>query len=271
MRYLALPLAFACCVQAFGSFAAGFSSVRTDACLDAKAGHVQGMCTDGTNWYFGQMTRLTKVDASGKCVRRIPAVSHTGDVCFWKGRVYTSVMLYGGPNAGKGMIQVYDSDLNLLKERLYPKGFDGITCLNGKLYVGQGVHTNTVPPDKDGRIRPNTPHLDNEIAVVDAETLELERVRVVNYGEPTKYGVQTMANDGKCVYCCFYAGRDFVALDPDLNLVRVGRINAGTGMEIVGEKDGEPRFAACRRIGKRGDPGDFAVKVVCVEVAKENR
>ena len=86
--------------------------------FDARFGHIQGACCTDDAIYLTQMKCLYKFDWSGKLLKKQSVISHTGDICFWKGEIYTSVSVYEGPNKGKGMIQVFDQELNMVRETL---------------------------------------------------------------------------------------------------------------------------------------------------------
>ena len=70
--------------------------------------------------------------------------------------------VYGGPNKGKGMIQVFDQELNLVRETLLDRGTDGITILDGVLYLGMG--SNHVPSKEA--------HRENWVGRFDPKTLK---------------------------------------------------------------------------------------------------
>ena len=232
------------------------ADVRVDAPFDPKGGHVQGMCKGEDCYYLSQMTRLFKIGLDGRCVKSLPVISHTGDLCFYKGRVYTSVAVYGGPRKGQGLIQVYDADLNLLREKYYPRGMDGIACLNDKLYVGNGCHRETVPHPEGKEPQSKTPHPDNDMAIVDPETLELERTVVYSHGAKTRYGAQNIVSDGKGLYISFYAATandpDLVYYDAELKPVSRYRANVSNGFVCTGETNGCPLFLKCETTNRNG-------------------
>ena len=146
MRKIAI-IAGALCAAAFGCLGAEVPALAPvevgKGVLDPAGGHVQGFCASDDAFYFTQMKTLYKCDWTGKLLKKVPVVCHTGDICFWEGRVYTSVSVYQGPDKGKGIIQVFDADLNLVREAKLEKSTDGITILDGVLYLGMG--SNHVP------------------------------------------------------------------------------------------------------------------------------
>lgn len=246
------------------------TDIRVEASFDQKGGHVQGMCKGKDCYYLSQMTRLFKVGLDGKCIKSLPVISHTGDLCFCNGCVYTSVSVYGGEHKGQGLIQVYDADLNLLREKYYPRGMDGIACLNGKLYVGNGCHRETVPHQEGKVPESKTPHLENDMAIVNPETLELERTIVYSHGEKTRYGAQNIVSDGKLLYVSFYGSTakdpDLVAYDAELKPVAKYKAKASNGLVYLGWQDGRPSFLKCETTNHDGVIGAVLKSVVATKV-----
>ena len=156
-------------------------------------GHVQGMCVTSNALFFAYHNQIVKTDWSGRFLARRDVLIHTGDICAWNGRLYTAVS-NSDTGYGKGRIQVFDEDLNLLKETSLPRGSDGITCLNGVIYIGLGSGGTT-----------EQPYRGNWYGKYDAETLEplCERFRI-DHGYDTTSGVQNMASDGTYIYVNFY-------------------------------------------------------------------
>lgn len=249
------------------------ADIRVEAPFDRKGGHVQGLCKGEDCYYLSQMTRLFKVGLDGKCIKSLPVTSHTGDLCFYKGCVYTSVSVYGGEHKGQGLIQVYDADLNLLREKYYPRGMDGIACLNGKLYVGNGCHCETVPHQEGKEPESKTPHLENDMAIVNPETLELEKTVVYSHGEKTRYGAQNIVSDGKLLYVSFYAAAskdpDLVAYDAELKPVTKYKAKASNGLVYLGWQDGRPSFLKCETTNQDGVVGAVLKSVVATKVNRK--
>ena len=248
----------------------GGTEIRVEAPFDQQGGHVQGICKGEDCYYLSQMTRLFKIGLDGRCLKSRSVISHTGDLCFYNGRVYTSVSVYGGERKGQGVIQVYDADLNLLREKYYPRGMDGIVCLNGKLYVGNGCHRETVPHQEGAEPQSRTPHLENDMAIVNPETLELEKTVVYSHGEKTKYGAQNIVSDGKQLYISFYGSTakdpDLVAYDAELKPVAKYKANASNGLVYSGWRDGRPSFLKCETTNQDGVVGAVLKSVVATRV-----
>ena len=183
--------------------------------FDASFGHIQGGCCSEDAIYLTQMKCLYKFDWSGKLLKKKEVISHTGDICFWQGEIYTAVAVYGGPNRGKGMIQVFDQELNLVRETLLDRGTDGITILDGVIYIGMG--SNHVPSKE--------PHRENWVARFDPKTLKpIGERQIIDFGVQTHYGIQDISSDGKNILCAFYTAEKgkptLVAFDKDMKTVR---------------------------------------------------
>jgi len=242
------------------------AAILVSAPFDEKGGHIQGMCAGGGHYYLSQMTRLYKIDKTGACVKSVPVVSHTGDLCYRDGHVYTAVAVYGGPEKGKGKVQVFDADLNLVREATYDRGLDGISFFNGAFYVGRGSHLETVPHKEGVAPQSKTPHLENELIVVDPETLAVKKRHVFSHGSKTHYGAQNVTSDGKALYATFYPADgkspDLVVFDAEMRPLRGYRVRSSTGFEYCPAEDGTPRFVRCVSGGGKGKPITATIETV---------
>ena len=199
--------------------------------LDPKGGHVQGIAVSADAVYVSQMTQLTKFDWSGKVLATNRVVSHTGDVAWWNGELYTAVAVY--PSRKEGKIQVFDKDLRLVRETTIDRTIDGITCLDGVLYVGMGAKT---PPS-------NEPHRVNVLGRFDAKTLkEIAPRQDFDFGYKTKYGFQDIATDGKLLYGAFYPGEKgmpcLAVFDKNGKVVGTAKAGSSTGFDFLPSRDG---------------------------------
>ena len=162
-------------------------------------GHVQGICVSPRAIYLARTHDIVKADWRGNILARVAATNHTGDICWWNGRIYSSI---AGRKAwaGKGRIQVFDEDLNLLRDVPTAKTMDGITCLGGVLHIGNGVKA---PP---GMKEPREPHGTNLVIRYDAVTLEpLGDKEEISHGQNTCWGIQNLTTDGERLFARFYA------------------------------------------------------------------
>lgn len=206
--------------------------------FDPKGGHVQGIAASAEALYVAQMTQLVKLDWTGRPLKKLSVISHTGDIAWHGGELYTAVAVYGGPNKGKGMIQVFDKDLNLLRETLVDRTLDGIACLDGILYVGMGAKTQ--PSKKAHRV--------NVVGRFDAKTLKEIAPRAdFDYGYQTHYGFQNITTDGEFLYGTFYAvkGAPGVAVfDRNLRVLGTRDVRASLGFDVVpfARLGGRPAF-----------------------------
>ena len=204
-------------------------------------GHVQGMCVTSNAFFFAYHNQIVKTDWNGRLLARRNVLIHTGDICAWNGRVYTAVS-NSTTGYGKGRIQVFDEDLNLVKETALPRGSDGITCLNGVIYIGLGSGGTT-----------EAPHRGNWYGKYDAETLEPIGSRFrIDHGYDTSSGVQNMATDGNLIYVNFYCPDEtadtpcLIVFDRDMNVLDAHLFGWRQGLDVVpGGEDGAVRFAYC--------------------------
>jgi len=226
------PLLLCFGVAVTGVFAAPPAKIYPDRELFKQGkGHIQGVCCTEDAIYLSQMNRLWKFDWQGKLLKSVPVVEHTGDVTFWNGEIYSAVALFSGPDRGKGKIQVFDRELNLVRETLIPQGADGIVILDNVLYLGVG-----------GEQR--EPHRGFQIRRFDSKSLKpLAPPQTIDTGYPMHYGLQDAATDGKVLFFSFYPGaKDAPATfryDKELNqlnAIPVSEFSAGNGLDVIPEK-----------------------------------
>jgi len=195
--------------------------------FDPAGGHIQGIAASEEALYVAQMTMLLKFDWAGKLIRKVRVITHTGDITYHNGEIYTAVAVYEGPNTGKGMIRVFDRDLNLIRETLIDRMVDGIAYLDGVLCLGMGAKTQ---PSQE-------PHRVNVLGRFDAKTLAETAPRAdFDYGYETKFGFQNIATDGKVLYGTFYSvkGAPQVAVfDKALKILGTHTLEANQGLDVV--------------------------------------
>lgn len=193
--------------------------------FDPKGGHIQGVAASEDALYVAQMTRLLKLDWEGNVLATRAVTSHTGDIAWHGGELYTSVAVY--PERKKGRIQVFDKDLNLLREAAIDRTIDGIAYADGVLYVGMGAK---VQPSKN-------PHRVNIIGRFDAKTLEEVAPRAeFDYGHETRYGFQNIANVDGVLYASFYAVKgapSTVLFDKSLNVLGTRDGGSNQGFDVL--------------------------------------
>ena len=207
-------------------------------------GHVQGMCATSNALYFAYHTQIVKTDWQGRLLRRVMVVRHTGDICYWNGKLYTAVC-HSDEGNGRGRIQVFDEELNFIKETYLARPGDGITCLDGVLYVGLGPAGTK-----------EEPHRGNWYGKFNAETLEplCEPFRL-DHGYDCSAGVQNMTTDGTYIYANYYCPDEtadtpcFIVYDKDMNVKGAYLFGWRQGVDVVpGGKDGAVRFVYCTTI-----------------------
>ena len=222
--------------------------------FEVDKGHVQGICVTTNGIYFSQVGTIAMTDWRGRLVRKISQThegAHTGDLCAYKGRIYAAVCSYDdGPYFGeengepmKGCIQIYDEELNLLKQQAIVRPPDGITVLDGVLYLGLGC----------AAMYQDKPWRGNWYCKYNAETLEpMCEKFMLDHGYDTYCGIQNITTDGTYVYMNYYTVDEnertpnFVKYDKDLNVVAVTRFGHGQGVDFLpGGTDGKVRFIYC--------------------------
>lgn len=231
--------------------------------FDPKGNHIQGACASDDAIYLSQMNGLYKFDWSGKLLKRLPVISHTGDLCFYKGEVYTSVSVYHNARKCKGLIQVFDSDLNFVREKELDRGTDGVTVLNGVLYLGMG---------SVGQVG-NKPHRENLVGRFRPETLEEIDRKPIDCGMETCFGAQNITTDGKDLYFSFYPAKlgdpPLAVFHADLSFDRMipMKQSPNNGFDLLPERlrAGHTRFLRVQTLMKYGPESLPHAKIDFVE------
>ena len=229
--------------------------ITTPGELDAIKGHVQGACCSDNAIYLSHAGGIFKLDWNGKVLKHTELPQHTGDICYYKGRIYDSLSNPQGFN-----LMVLDEDLNVVGKYKFPGG-DGATVLNDVLYIGTGPcpsqphRYSSISTFDLNRINKAENEQPKDGTAIDLRNTFLSKM-TLDYGSETNYGVQDFANDGKYVYAMFYAangGDPCVILTPDLKVVRTVRFDASTGFDFLPpsrNKSSNPRFFRVRHIGE---------------------
>ena len=221
-------------------------------------GHVQGMCANSNALYFAYHTQIVKTDWCGHLIKRVEVERHTGDICLWEGRLYTA-LCHADKGKGRGRIQVFDEDLNFIKETYLARPGDGITCLDGVLYVGLGPAGTK-----------EQPYRGNWYGKFDAETLKpLCEPFGLDHGYDCCAGVQNLTTDGKYIYANYYCPDEtadtpcFIVFDRDMKVKGSHLFGWRQGLDVVpGGKDGAVRFIYCTTINWYGTKHHAAVQAL---------
>ena len=162
-------------------------------------GHLQGIAADESGIYWAFYDTLLKTDYQGKKIASVPRIAHMGDLCVANGKVFVTLTVYGKKHLPKhdnwsGWVLEFDSSTlkYLARHKMEAPRVDGITCLDGKFFVGIDA----------GR----APHPKNEILIYDRNFKFLKKV-TVDIGGTTMYGVQTMNPYQGKLLTSFYADR----------------------------------------------------------------
>lgn len=219
--------------------------IETAAGALGPMGHVQGMDVTDEAIFLSHDRGLVKLDWSGKVLKKVSAPRHTGDICVWKGEVYTATHVV---KPDHGLIEVYDADLRLVRSKTLDYGVDGITCVDGRLYLG---FCRSHP-------RPMRGHT---VVFADAATLQPCGTCGIDYGVETSYGPQDMAYDGTNVWMMFYTkgvpgcGR----FTKDLVASEQVKASFGNGFCVAPRRlwtEGRPVYMSCRMLS---DPAKKAM------------
>lgn len=159
--------------------------------LNDIVGHVQGAACSTQGVYLSHAGGIYKIGWDGHLIRKCTAPVHLGDIGYAEGRIYGALALRKPIDGKKGMIRVWDEDLNIVGETLLPGNVDGCAVIGNTIYYGLDPYGHA--PHRGCRIGRMT--LDfKDLGVVDTDT-----------GGQCHYGVQTMATDGTNLFCGYYA------------------------------------------------------------------
>ena len=132
----------AACLAAQGFAAARIRAVYTvPGELNGIVGHVQGAACSTQGVYLSHAGGIYKIGWNGRLIRSCAAPIHLGDVAYADGRLYGALALREPVGGRKGMIRVWDEDLNVVGEHLLPDNIDGCAVIGATIYYGQGAYT----------------------------------------------------------------------------------------------------------------------------------
>lgn len=224
MKKILLLLLFSAFVLCAGE---KFSAIYTlPGELDTITGHVQGICASNDAIYLSHQKGIVKLSWNGKVLKHVPAPDHTGDICFYNGKLYAAIAYYGH-RRGKGAIKEYSADLDELRTLELDFPTDGITVLNGSFYFGAGPN-------------PSTLHRGNRLARTPLDLSGKITFIKIDHGFPTRFGTQAITTCGNFLIATFYGGkntRNTAIFDADGKLIQTFDFNAGMGFAAL-----PPRF-----------------------------
>lgn len=220
-------------------------AIHTIGTFEKSSGHIQGGCISNDAVFLSHKAGIFKLDRTGKLLKHVPTVIHTGDICFYNGKVYSAICYYDQARKGKGAIKEYSSDLEELRTYELDFPIDGITCLNGFLYFGVG---------------PNPPalHRGNRVAKMPADFSGKPEIFPIDHGYMTNYGPQTMTNDGKNIFISFYSSQKnscrSAIFSSDLQLIKALDFEASMGFDVfpgIGNGKDPVFFKLCETNSKK--------------------
>ena len=217
-----------------GTFAARLSAAPPDgvfgpaACEGAYDGHLQGVCTNDKDAIFWSFTvALVKTDRDGKILKRIPVVTHHGDLCYVDGKVYVAVNLgkFNDPqgNADSWVYVYRAEDLSEIARHKTPElfhGAGGIAYHNGRFVVVGGL------PESVN---------ENYVYEYDPDFKFIKR-HVIASGH-TEKGIQTAAYaDGFWWFGCYGEPKELLKTDESFHMVGKYVFDCALGIAPLADK-----------------------------------
>ena len=214
-----------------------------------KSGHIQGACCSEQGIYLSHSLGLDKIGWDGKLIKHIDAPGHLGDSAYANGKIYGAFVIRDKnvrKDGKKGLVRVWDENLNQLNEAWFDEALDGIVVLGDTVYVGV---------DKWG-------HGKHPGCCIKRLGLDLSDKGNVDLdlGYEIHFGVQTMATDGKDIFLGNYGGTSRVSADLKTNEKLVFGCSEGFGMvpKSISKRDTPVFFKVCAMGGNmqgwRKDP-----------------
>jgi len=160
-------------------------------------GHVQGVCTDGTNLYWSMTYDLVKTDRTGRELARFSDKFHMGDLCWHGGRIYVGVnrMVKDGVRRGDEVWVFEPERLERVKVCPTPQT---IWCNNGLEWYGGRFWVVSCTPT----------HSRYNYVFEYTEDFRFVQCRPIESGW-TMVGVQTICLRGdKMLFGCYGSSRD---------------------------------------------------------------
>ena len=219
-------------------------------CQGTYAGHLQGICVDDRAIYWSFTTALVKTDLQGKIVKKIPVVTHHGDLCISNGKLFIAVNLgkFNDPEGNAdSWIYVYDAATleELAKHEVQQvfHGAGGIGIRDGRFYVVGGL-----PRDIQ----------ENYVYEYD-ENFRFINKHSVKSGQ-TRLGIQTatFAHD-RWWFGCYGTPKILLVTDADFKMI--GRYDFDCSLGIVGLPNNHLLSASGKRERGKGYSGRVRLAV----------
>lgn len=223
-----------------------FAPIKTElGKLNMMRGHIQGIAVTKEAVFASCATAIVKLDWQGNCLKHVSAPDHTGDLHYHDGKLYAALALRKTINGNRGLILVYDTELNLLQQTLVSTSTDGITVRDNTLYFGIGPN-------------PSTPHRGNKLAWCKLplpDAIPEPEFTVIDHGYETNFGFQNMTTYGDALIGLLYNAKNpygCIFLDTKLNVTKLLKFHAGNGFDLLPDAfqaPGQPpRFVRCRTL-----------------------
>ena len=207
--------------------------------LNDIVGHVQGAACSTQGVYLSHAGGIFKIGWDGRLIRKCTAPVHLGDIGYANGRIYGALALRKPIDGQKGMIRVWDENLTVVDEKLLSENVDGCAVIGDTIYYGL---------DPYGK----TPHRGCKIGRMSLAFKDLGVVDTDSGGQ-CHYGVQTMATDGRDLFCGYYSfGNPPVRcarFAPDLRVCRgTPMLSRGFGGASGSDPNGGVRVVGLREV-----------------------
>ncbi len=202
--------------------------------------HLQGFDADDEAIYWSFTSVLLKTDKAGNAIRRRDVVSHHGDCCVHRGKLYVAVdRKFAGAKDEEYFIYVYNCDDLAPVRRIAVLedggGVDGIVFVKGFFYLAEGK-----PRDSEqafNLIHKFTPDFQHKVATFQVPG-------------KTSFGVQAMTYADGWFWLGTY-GLGTIQADEDFRVVAKNLIGASVGVyPLPSSAKGEARLMIARHVKK---------------------
>ena len=204
-----------------------------------KSGHIQGLACSEKGIYLSHQLGLAKIGWDGKLVKHIDAPRHLGGIACANGRIYGvfNIRRREDMKDGKpGLLRIWDEDLNQIGEKAFQEPAGAVGVLDDTIYYAI-AHT-------------KKPHRPCSVKRLDLNPAD-RGDQTFDFGYDTKYGIQSIATDGKSLICANYGGVSLV--NPEFTSFRKLKCPSfAEGFALVPKsiaKRETPVFIAVRALG----------------------
>ena len=163
-----------------------------------KSGHIQGLACSEKGIYLSHQLGLAKIGWDGRLVRHIDAPRHLGGIACANGRIYGvfNIRRREDMKDGKpGLLRIWDEDLNQIGEKAFQEPAGAVGVLDDTIYYAIAL--------------PKQPHRPCSVKRLGLDLAD-RGDQTFDFGYDIKYGIQSIATDGKSLICANYGGVSLV-------------------------------------------------------------